>query len=147
MCADIGDDVFNESAARRFVRRNGNLPARIRRRLRRRMQSLRRKAHADALFRRMDCRKRSHQRRRRAERANVRQVPRKTAGDFAKDRRPRTAKRKNPLKIGHRGDCRRKRGGRGTRRIYRGDADKKKTQKIRRAKVCFYFNKMLKIAA
>lgn len=42
----------------------------------------------------MDCRKRSHQRRRRAERANVRQVPRKAAGDFAKDRRPRTAKRK-----------------------------------------------------
>lgn len=32
MCADIGDDVFNESA-RRFVRRNGKLPARIRRRL------------------------------------------------------------------------------------------------------------------
>lgn len=27
----------------------------------------------------------------------------------------------------------------GTRRIYRGDADKKKTQKIRRAKVRFYF--------
>lgn len=29
--------------------------------------------------------------------------------------------------------------GRGTRRIYRGDADKKETQKIRRAKVRFYF--------
>lgn len=31
MCADIGDDIFNETAARRFVRRNGKLPARIRR--------------------------------------------------------------------------------------------------------------------
>lgn len=47
--------------------------------------------------------------------------------------------KKNPFKIGYRGDCRRKRGGRGTRRIYRGDADKKETQKIRRAKVRFYF--------
>lgn len=56
-----------------------------------------------------------------------------------KDRRPRAAKRKNPFKIGYRGDCRRKRCGRGTRRIYRGDADKKETQKIRRAKVRFYF--------
>lgn len=52
---------------------------------------------------------------------------------------PEPQKEKNHFKIGYRGDCRRKRFGRGTRRIYRGDADKKETQKIRRAKVRFYF--------